>query len=371
MKNPACRQDLLDSGPSLDRIVPNGRAYLSDSELRELERGSDDLEPQTVPLKSRHDEKSFSLSLERLLSMAEEPRLPNNRRTAVNNALCGALERGAASPSNILHKECFNLETWNRVLAIYLVRSGDAQAKSAKHLLSMLVKYLEIRTGSEETKVLEYEATRRCVSLVFGEEQLSSVKAAMRVLEKLLLRRIIDGRMITTLSSPSSVKVETGNEDLVDGKVAAFDTTTPCVHLYDNVRIFLDRMFVLARRVELSAIAGRLLATFLGSFHMDNASGSCHRIVPAKLPASIWCQSIRKALKEYPPIMEILEHHVLPDLLRLDKVDTLSFARSLPLKNMVEGAFLCLSETDIRLCLAVVREMEKDGAISSLSMSRV
>ena len=371
MKNPASRRDILDSDPSPDRIVPKGHAVLSETELRELERGFDDLESKPDLLKARQDEKIFSLSLGRLLSTAEHPRLPNSHRTAVYNALCGVLERGAASPLNILHKHCLNSETWNRVLAIYLTRSGDAQAKSAKHLLLMLVKLLEKRSGSEKTKILEYEATRRCVSLIFGEEQLSSVKAAMGLLDKLLSRRMVKARMIATLSSSIFVEAETGKPDVVDGNVAAFDNTTPCVGFCDTTRVFVDRIFLLARRVELSAIAGRLLASFLGSFQHDVASGSCHKTVPAIAPAKIWSQSIRRALKEYPPIMEILEHHVLPDLLRLDQVDTVYFAQSLPLKNIMEGALSYLSEAEIRLCLAVVRELERAGATSSFSMSRI
>ena len=371
MKNPARRRDLLDSDPSPDRIPRKGLAVLSNSELRELERRFDDLDSNSDLLNARHDEKSLSISLERLLFTAEQPRLPNSHRTAVYNALCRVLEGGTASPSNILYKNCLSSETWNRVLAIYLTRSGDAQAKSAKHLLLMLVKILEKRSGLEETKILEYEATRRCISLIFGEEQLSSVKAAMGVLEKLLSRRMIEAKMVATLSSSNSVEAETSKPDVVYESVAAFEITIPHVEFYDTARLFVDRIFLLARRVELSAVAGRLLASFLGSFQHDTASGSCHRTAPTIAPASIWSQSIRKALKEYPPIIEILEHHVLPDLLRLDKVDTVYFAQSLPLKDIMEGALSYLSEAEIRLCLAVVREMERAGATSSLGMSRI
>ena len=153
---------------------------------------------------------------------------------------------------------------------------------------------------------------------------------------------------------------------LMHNNTVLLDEGEPDTGSLRNIPSLVYQALRWAYLVEVAPAIGRFLTSFIKSIRIDTAEillGDLTRISPP-----VWAQAVHKALRTRPALIEIFEHHILRDLLRLHPTDTIGFARTLPYKVILEGRLRLLSTTEVRLCLLVMKIMEEAGTVSYLGM---
>ena len=306
----------------------------------------------------------LDLLLERLLQTAEEPRLSATHRAASCNALCGFLEQGAASQDPKLRASCFNPKVWNRTLSVYLERIGDVKAKPMRRVLLTLVKLLYHILDNAMTKK---NAVSKCLALIYLGAESPFVKAAMHVLEIFLSKKVIPFSSLLALAPQRDEPVNRGSYPPGLPGLQSHDIPSSLKNSpRQSVEGFVYRILHWIHHADAAPAAGRLLfCAFESLKDMDDQDKSAKH-VEADLP--LWVAPIQQVLNDYPHLMEAIEHHVLPDLLRLDCSDTAKFIKSLPLEALQSGRPCCLKEEDILLCLVVVRLIQDPAFLQPLGV---
>ena len=306
----------------------------------------------------------LELLLGKLLLTAEEPRLSATHRAASCNALCGFLEQGATSQDSKLRASCFNPEVWDRMLSVYLERIGDAKAKPMRRILLTLVRLLYYIS---DNAVIKKNAVSKCLALIYLSAESPSVKAAMHVLEIFLSKKVITFSSLLDLAPQCDGLVDAGPYLPRPTGLKSYDiSSSPKTLPRKAVEGFVYKILQWIHHADAASAAGRLLfCSFESLKDMDNQDQSGNR-VEAGLP--LWAAPIQQVLKDHPNLMEAIQHHVLPDLLRLDHSDTGKLIRNLPLKALQSGKFGHLEEESILLCLVVIRLIQSSDFLKHPGM---
>ena len=289
--------------------------------------------------------------LERLFATAEQSQLSSRYRTTSYNGLCGFLEQGSKSEIQKLQDLCNGPLIWDRALTLYLQRAQDPQSRPMRQLLTTLARLLEARRASvNENHSLENNMMRkpvsRCMEHIYGHEDMSCVKSSMLVLDMFISKRMVDPAFLV---DPSLIKESICLKAEVD---------TPCESSPGKlVDYFISNVLRWARHMDIVPSARRLLVSFaratlaLSSFPMsvDHAQGA--------MP--VWVLPVQRMIDEYPDMLEVLEQHIIPDLLRVDPIATSKFLQELPLEELLCGNSGMVPEKDIRFCLLVFRVMSE------------
>ena len=223
------------------------------------------------------------------------------------------------------------------------------------------------QTSDENLNVIKRNAVYKCLAIIYSDEELPRVKAALHVLEIFLSKNVTSlPLMIDMLYFPQELVEDTSinlerflNLDLITlGQGKSF--------LRAFVSKVVNQILLWMKYPDIGPAAGHLLiAIFKSLLHQGSRDESAY-IEVLYLPQ--WAEPIRQSLKDQPDLIEVIGHHVLPGLLSLNMNDTASFFNSLPFADLQRGRMSSLKEEDIGLCLLVMQVVETSGLSESLSM---
>ena len=281
-------------------------------------------------------------------------------RTAAFNALCGFLEQGIISLAPEVRDLCFATSTWERVFKLFIERSEIAKAKPSRQVLMTLVKLLVKNPDRDAVSSLQELVLSRSLAIIKEQKERTCVKPAMQILEIFLNRAILDASRIVRVLPRGNPR---GDAELnitttckSQGKISG-----PCSHrclVEDLVRDVLHWI----QYDDIAATSGRLLVSFLKSFHSLESMRQQSPYIP------LWAGPLKQVIRETPETIEAVEHHIIPGLLRLDAADSHAFLNGLPLERMKNGNYGGLVEEDIRLVLITINILKESGTSNSSGM---
>lgn len=352
---------------------------LSKNDLRQLGRGLTPLflryqengaagaqryEPVNSSTKRRSLLTLFLSLLERLLRTAEEPRLEAAHRAAVCDTLCGFLEQGSVSPVDDLRSICLSPSLWKRTLNMYLMRSGDAQAKPMRQVLIVLVKLLSMIPEGEVAIFITNETAHRCLSLIYSHEDISSVRAALNIMEFFLSKYKITAFSLIEMASDLSADSHPPEGFRASPTPSGTGPTEAELSKVRNVPEFVAVLMGWMQEADVAPAAGRLIISLFKAYREGIGSADSVTSSPSTVP--LWLPPLLEALREQPEVVDNIEHHVLPGLLRLDPTYIEHVVSTLPVKRITEGGIGSASEEELRLCLVVCKVADDLGIALSL-----
>jgi len=352
-------------------ILTSSMEILSKSDLRQLGREltsrfmryeENGIEGALRYVKNRtsslkHYSHSPSL-LERLLHTAEEPRLEASHRAAVCDTLCGFLEKGSVSQADGLRSICLNASLLRRTLNMYLLRSGDAQAKPMRQVLTVLVKLLSTNQDDQVTILLINETTHRCLFLIYSHEDVSCIRAAMNILGMFLSKSLLT--VFSLIGMASDISKGNPPDGLQGSRTqSSSHPVEPGLYMVRNLPKFVAVLMSWLQEVDVAPAAGHVVVSVFKALKDGKRSADS---IPSSSPTlPLWLVPIMEAVREQPELVDSLEHHVLPGLLRLDSSSIDHVISALPIRKIVEDRTGSASEEELRLCLIVCKVADDLG----------
>ena len=316
--------------------------------------------------------------MDALLRTAKSPRLSATHRASACNALCGFLEHGIASSNSELRTLCFSASTWNEIFDVFIERSEDAKSKPMRQVLVTLVKVLSRNPNSNAICSIKDAAVGRLLTILHGEDRLSSAKPAMQGLEHFISKKTISIsdfllRLVQVRGAEHASKCPvcgaaqtscSGNCQnlgyaLLSPYVSRSEDSIPLQQspwtsaIQGFVWCVLNCILV---NSDLAPMAGRLLSSFLTSLQLTVTEVDQYG---DKLDT--WIRPVHRFIKKHPDLIELFIHHILPDLLRMDSTTSTAFLEVLPLDDLRRGITGCLDTVDIQIYLMALRAREEFG----------
>ena len=270
---------------------------------------------------------------------------------AACDALCGLLELCKASADSQIRALAFDYSMWTQIFDIYVTKSENHKSKPMRHLLSTLSKLIsEHPDEAGRASLIQYAVSVALLTLD-GDHESSSIKAAVQTIEHFVAKNIINSRQLLSVLDE---KKESGftRVTVANLRWGRLSGTSECVILTDD---FVSSILQWVQYPDVAPSAGRLISTFFNSLQKNLAEREPEDSIGQEVP--LWFHPIKRALDEQSELLDGLEKHVLPGLLRLSSADTQAFLATLPLKDLQEGIIGLHTVGDIQLCLLTVRTM--------------
>ena len=216
-------------------------------------------------------------------------------------------------------------------------------------LIKLLVNDTRVSGGTSLDNTMLRDSITRCMAHVYGHEDLSCVKPSMIVLDTLLSKKLI---------SPTSLIDPRLNEVSLATKINSLDTKEQCENSSrKSIDHFINNVLRWARHLDIMPSASRLLVSFvratLSTTDFPMPTG------PTNSAISVWISPVRKMIHRHPDMLEFLEQHILPDLLRIDAAATSKLIQEMPMEHLLRRHTSKVSEKDIRFCLLISRVMDE------------
>ena len=251
-----------------------------------------------------------------------------------------------------------------RAFHLYLQRSGDSQSKPMRQLLKVLVKLLIADVSNESSAFVIHDIILICLSHISSEEDLSCVKAAMTLITMFIQKRLISVELLLTSESTISPKIAMRTQIIQPQSGSVMQDSSPS--LYSIVSDFVSQLMGWMQFADTGPSAGRLILALLRC--IDDATHLEDPLASSNFSswAPMWVEPLLEAVHQRPELIENLEQHLLPELLRINLFHTEQLLHSLPIEELCRGNIGYLTEEDLRLCLVVIRVVEELGETSFL-----
>ena len=289
--------------------------------------------------------------MEGLLSAAEEVHLSASHKAAAFGTLAGFLDRGSGS-QDALKDLCIRSATFQRAFRIYLHKSEGCPAKPIRQLLKTLSSILR-RQDDQLSEENLHESVQTCLSSILRHEDPSGVKAAIHVIEMFLAQCCL---------SP---------EQLLDQMDKAADSLSPILSgntsrngVSPREQQFISHIMQWASLAHIAPSAGLLLVRFC-----DMVRTTDETLSPSSCSANLWMQAVRDLVAEDKSMLEILEKHILPDLFRMDPIQTIdSLCQSANFTKLWSQETQEMAVSDIRFCLLALKYIGPTKTYADLGM---
>ena len=299
---------------------------------------------------------------------AEQSRLEAAHRAAVCDTLCGFLEQGCKSPVDDLRSLCLSTSLLKRALNMYMTRSGDTQAKPMRQVLTVLVKLLSMIPDRDRANLIANETVHRCLSVIYSHEDLLCIRGAINILDFFLGRCLITTSLLLEMASDLSADSQPADGLRASSTQVYKHSAKDKLSTVRSVPAFVSVILSWLQEADVAPAAGRLVVSvFTGlTDGMDFADSG----LASPSAVSLWLPPILEALRVQPELIENLEHHVLPGLIRLDPTYIDHIVSALPVESSAAGAIGSVSEEELRLCLVVCKLADDLGINLSLGRSQ-
>ena len=268
---------------------------------------------------------------------------------AICDALCGLLDLCEGSANSQIRALAFDCSMLTQIFDIYLTKSENHKSKPLRHLLSTLTRVISKYPDEPGRTFLIRHAVSRAVLTLEGDYESSSIKAAIQALENFITKDIINSyQLMSMLNEKKGSGFISVNAPYLQQSLLS--ETSEWVILTDD---FVSSILQWVQYPDVAPSGGRLISTFFLSLQKDLAKYEPQDSVGRELPP--WFPPIKRVLNEQSEILDGLEKHILPGLLRLSSADTQDFLATLPLKDLQEGIVGVHTVGDIQLCLLTVR----------------
>ena len=277
---------------------------------------------------------------------AASPKLSYSHGAAAMNALSCFIERASVSCTPDISKLCFDLETWRRILEIYLLRSECYKHKPMRLLLLSIFTMVS-KNPEQEIQFAETEyAMTRALSIIYNGNGSTAVKPAFQVLEHLLAKGFLDAAsLVRAVADPSKDRVIAGAPQKMPS--VQIDDAAVVPRIRELAQIFILKSLAWARYADLAAAAGKAITAFVRSFSI--AFERNNMVEERETP--VWVKPLRQLLQERAELIDIVESHVLPELLKGSFNEVIRFLETFPLKDICNGDTSEMTDSDTMLFL--------------------
>ncbi|MCJ1478167.1 hypothetical protein MMC13_006843 [Lambiella insularis] len=342
----------LNEKPQLVEMLP-------EAEIRQMSRGMNVLIPKDI---TYLDETHMMH-----VSLARAGRIASHSRGTPLDAFTSFLEHILASCVTGLRKKFLSVRTLYRAFDVYVERSGDAHAKPTRHLLKVLVGLIVQTAADEATTLLIQHIVYSSLCLIYAFEDSCHAKAAMNILNALLQKNIIYASSILMTKPNSSSKNIIGHaESLTDCMVDSLNASRSRESIEDRIHNFVSRLMEWLQHADTAPVAGRLLVTVFESFHRTTESRNLLASLSSPPRVAGWVAPVVHAMHQHPGLVENIEIHLLPSLLRLDASESDEFLHAVSIDRVVNGNLDGLPEEKLRMCLIAVSVIEEVGTSAIL-----
>ena len=325
-------------------------SILSEERLRELSKSlSRSIPKDALDLDQQKLEYLRSRQRDLLRTASATGLSPKYVATALN-ALCSLQEQCNASTLPELQQLCCHTPVWIEAFDLFLRRSESNKAKPVRRLLLSLTSLLSRIADVEDRKSLVQHALTIIIRTIQRKELSLSVKSGVQALDHFIQQSITDADVILSLAlstdctlseTPLPLQVYKDANYLGADNRASSDLDTFVLDVLEWVQY-----------PDCAGAVGRFLATFFKSLR-GRRGQSCPPSSVDEIP--FWIYPVKEALKRRPSLLEVYEHHVLPDLLRLGDHDAASFLKTLHYKDIERGNSGSASLEDIHLSLLLAK----------------
>ena len=197
-----------------------------------------------------------------------------------------------------------------------------------------------------------------CIQFMGDGVEPPPTKPALQALEHLLTKRVINPAQLILMLRRKNLGLYALNR-----KVAYSDelSKTSRTEWLSSVDELVSSVLEWVQYPDIASAAGRFLSSFFRSIQIDPVDFEYEDREEYEQVLPLWLPPIKKALHERPEILDALEKHILPGLLRLNPTDTKAFLETLPIKDLQEGFVGIHTLINIRLCLLTVRTVVELG----------
>ena len=241
---------------------------------------------------------------------------------------------------------CFDLDTWETVLDIFLRRWDDNKPKPMRMLLRSLSNLISRDPILDRRFAKKDYAVNKSLAIVNNQNETSSVKAAFQVLDHLLSKDLISATdIMCAYAVLDGVQKRAGSINSPERPHSSEATDESKSERNQHGRDLILAILSWILYSDVAADAGRLVANITQSFHLLSDA-------TLEIRRPIWASPLHRFLQKHPESLEAVTNHVLPVLLKLNHNDALSFLQILPWENLRNGDSGRLSDADIVLCLS-------------------
>ena len=293
---------------------------ISEHELLQMTRGPlrDRLLTGTIkpPLKADQD---FQELWSSILQTCYASDISARHRTAACNALSAFCETAAISDVASIKAYGLSPQLWLASLDMYLTKHEVSKPKAMKQVLGTLERLL-YKYEPGDASILKKNLLNRVLAVLFTSEPRSQLKACATALEHFIRRDVVNGNdlldyLYTWLYENNIAWFEIASMyDMEDPPILAADVNrsdTPSSQP-SALDIFITRLLFSMSIPEVAPINGKLLSMLCKSFEEGTLhAGHANRDSP-------WFRPVQQVLEREPSLVEILSHHLFPDLLKLD-----------------------------------------------------
>lgn len=135
----------------------------------------------------------------------------------------------------------------------------------------------------------------------------------------------------------------------------------------DRVHVFSLNTLEWAKYPDCAPAVGRFLLAFFRSLDEEEDETASRSYTDQRLP--LWISPVKQFLERHIDLLEVLENHVIPHLIRISHADLTAFLGTLPIDDIQNGCVGGYTNADIQLCLLVARVnfVSKPAAVSKSS----
>lgn len=371
---------MTERSKSIAEIQADSSGTLSEAKVRLLSKNlanlrlknDDAVEVDFLRYKDTILQTGFSLQCERqvqaliqaLLTTLTSSKTSLGHGAATCDALCGLLELCGASGNGQIRALAFDASMWTQAFDVYLTRSENHKSKPMRHLFSTLAKIaFHYPTESGRIFLIKY-AVSSAILTVNGDIESSSIKAAVQALEHFLNKHIIDASQLVfmLIEKRELGKFDMAAENLYSDRLLRVSDA----EWAKSMEEFVSSIFQWVQYPDVAPATGHLISSFFLSLQRHLVKSKPEDCNDPALP--LWLPPIKKAFNEEPELIEGLEKHMLPGLLRLSPAGTQAFLETLPLKDLRKGDDGTHTVSDTKLCLLTARIVVELGSSHNLSM---
>ena len=369
---PAFRNSMKSNNNALEvlDVTKDSAQELPEDVLRQLSKDLTFLLPSTGDIVERSALLRVRGFLGALLRTAGSSNLSLTHGAAALNALCGFLDQCQTSSVGHINALGFSAETWTEAFDVYLNSSEKNKAKPVRRLLLTLTNLL-LKHPVEDTKLLlTKDATSIAVRAICKQHDLASIKPAIQTLECFVSRGLIRATDIFLSYNPNDSAAQIKGQDgitILSEQVKSSGFVQ--AQSSESVENFTLSVLEWVRYPDCAPAVGRFLPIFFASLAADwsRAAKSLNEGQP------LWISPVKLALERHPDLLEVVENHLLPGLLRLSLADREAFSNTLPFNDITQARSGMHSVADIQLCLLTARislDLGLDKGLGTFSESR-
>ena len=218
-----------------------------------------------------------------------------------------------------------------------------------RRLLLMLTRLISKHPVDTEKALLLGISTCFATRAIRKQHDFASIKPAIQILEHFLSTGLLSAAEIAQVRWPEQLGLFRTEATKTDGQ----NINTQQRQINQSVQDFALSVLEWIRYPDCAPAVGRFLPLLFKSLEESqsgDAGGTSNDVAKP-----LWIPPMKQALERFQDLLDVLEIHILPGLLRLGSADVETFLMMLPFESIQRGDIGSTSISDVQLCLLVAK----------------